>query len=51
MNTVIKIYYFLILLPMGFVKNKINDPMGLKFAEKKSFYHFESGRSGVNNEE
>lgn len=50
MNTIIKIYYFFILLPVGFFKNKINDPMNLKFEDKKSFYHFESGRSGANNE-
>ncbi|CAM3376739.1 hypothetical protein XNC1_3490 [Xenorhabdus nematophila ATCC 19061] len=45
MNISLKIYYFFILLPTGFVKNKFKDPMSLKFEDKNSFYHFEPGES------
>lgn len=43
MNLFLKLYYLFILLPMGFVKNRTKDPMNLKFEDRDSFYHFESG--------
>lgn len=43
MNMFLKLYYFFILLPIGFVKNRTKDPMDLKFEDKESFYHFEPG--------
>lgn len=45
MNISLKIYYFFVLLPMGLIKNRLNDPMNLKFKDKHSFYHFEPGAS------
>lgn len=37
MNLFLKLYYFFILLPIGFVKNRTKDPMNLKFEDKESF--------------
>lgn len=45
MNLLLKFYYFFILIPTGFVKNKTKDPMNLKFKDKDSYYHFEPGES------
>ncbi|PHM24562.1 hypothetical protein Xbud_03270 [Xenorhabdus budapestensis] len=43
MTLLLRFYYFFILLPLGFLKNKFKDPMNLRFEDKNSYYHFEAG--------